>query len=129
MIKRILSILMVLVTGLALAGAIIPMDTVQAVGVCDNANADAAAKEAAGCNETNKDTSDITQAILRIMYWVIIVLAVIMIIVGGLMYVLSGGDAGKVQKAKNTIMVAVIGLIIGILASAIINFVIDSLAK
>ena len=49
--------------------------------------------------------------------------AVIMIIVGGLRYVLSGGDSGSVNNAKNTILYAVVGLIVAAMAYAIVNFV------
>jgi hypothetical protein len=49
-----------------------------------------------------------------------------MLIYGGLRYVLSGGDSKKVTDAKNTIMYAIIGLIISILSYAIVNFVINA---
>ena len=49
-----------------------------------------------------------------------------MLIYGGLRYVISGGDSKKVTDAKNTIMYAIIGLIIAILAYAIVNFVINA---
>jgi TRAP-type C4-dicarboxylate transport system permease small subunit len=49
------------------------------------------------------------------------------IIYGGIQYSTSSGDASKVSKAKNTIMYAVIGLIVSALAFAIVNFVIGSL--
>lgn len=51
------------------------------------------------------------------------IIAVIMIIVGGLMYSLSAGDSKKAGTAKDTILYAVIGLVITLLASAIVNFV------
>lgn len=63
------------------------------------------------------------QGILSIALGVIGFIAVIMIVVGGLQYTTSSGDSGKVTKAKNTIMYGVIGLIVAILAYAIVNFV------
>ena len=54
------------------------------------------------------------------------IISVIMLIYGGLRYVVSGGDSKKVTDAKNTIMYAIIGLIISILAFAIVNFVINA---
>jgi len=54
------------------------------------------------------------------------IISVIMLIVGGLRYVVSGGDSKKVTDAKNTIMYAIIGLIIAILSYAIVNFVINA---
>lgn len=53
--------------------------------------------------------------------------AVIIIILGGIGYMTSSGDAGKVKKAKDTILYGVIGLVICVLAFAIVNFVIVNL--
>ena len=49
---------------------------------------------------------------------------VIVVIIGGVNYMTSSGDAGKVKKAKDTILYGLIGLIICVLAFAIVNFVI-----
>lgn len=58
---------------------------------------------------------------------VIGVISVIMLIYGGFRYIISGGDNKKVTDAKNTILYAIIGLIISLLAYAIINFVIAAI--
>ena len=50
----------------------------------------------------------------------------IMLIIGGIKYVVSGGDAKKVTDAKNTVLYAIIGLVIAFLAFAIVNFVIGA---
>ena len=57
------------------------------------------------------------------MYWIVGIVAVIMIIVSGIMYTTSGGDPAKVKKAKDALTVAVIGLIIALLAAVIVNWV------
>jgi hypothetical protein len=49
-----------------------------------------------------------------------------MIILGALRYVISAGDASKITQAKNTILYAVIGLVVALLAFAIVNFVLTS---
>ena len=49
--------------------------------------------------------------------------AVIVIVIAGLMYAISGGDSGKVAAAKNAILYAVIGLIVAMLSGVIIGFV------
>jgi len=51
--------------------------------------------------------------------------SVIMLIVGGLRYVLSAGNSSAVEGAKNTIMYAIIGVIVAILAFAIVQFVVQ----
>ena len=65
--------------------------------------------------------------ILNAIYVIIGALAVIFIIVGAIRYVLSAGDSAKLAQAKNTILYAILGLIISILAFAITNFVIGSI--
>lgn len=52
------------------------------------------------------------------------VIAVIMVIIGGIRYALSGGDENGVKTAKDTILYAVIGIVVAMLAYAIVNFVI-----
>lgn len=54
-------------------------------------------------------------------------LSVIMIIIGGLRYVLSGGDAAGLKSAKDTILYALVGLAISLLSFAIVSFVISRL--
>ena len=56
-----------------------------------------------------------------------LVISVIMLVWGGLRYILSGGDNKKVTDAKNTILYAIIGLIIAVLAFAIVNFVLNAI--
>lgn len=64
--------------------------------------------------------------ISSVLLFIVGAVAVIMIVIGGLRYVISGGDAAQVQSAKNTILYALVGIIIAILAYAAVNFVIAS---
>ena len=66
--------------------------------------------------------SRITNTVLLIVG----LISVIMLVYGGLRYILSGGDSKKVTDAKNTILYALIGLIISMLAYAIVHFVLNS---
>lgn len=52
------------------------------------------------------------------------IVSVVMLIFGGFRYIISGGDAKKVTDAKNTILYAIIGLVIALLAYAIVNFIV-----
>jgi cytochrome bd-type quinol oxidase subunit 2 len=54
-------------------------------------------------------------------------ISVIMLVYGGLRYITSGGDSKKVTDAKNTILYAIIGLIICVLAYAIVTFVLSTI--
>lgn len=77
---------------------------------------------------TGGDTlgSDVT-TIINAVIGVLGIVAVVVIIIGGVTYMTSSGDAGKVKKAKDTILYGVIGLIVVALAFAIVNFVIGNL--
>jgi ABC-type Fe3+ transport system permease subunit len=68
----------------------------------------------------------IFQTVTNVLLFLIGAVSVIMLIVGGLRYVLSGGDSTAVTAAKNTILYAVIGIIVALLAYAIVNFVVTS---
>ena len=61
--------------------------------------------------------------IVNVMLFLIGAISVIMLIIGGVRYTISNGDQGAVTSAKNTIMYAIIGLIVAILAFAIVRFV------
>lgn len=64
--------------------------------------------------------------ITNILLFIVGAIAVIMIIVGGMRYVLSGGDSTKVTAAKNTILYAIIGIVVAILSYAVVRFVIGN---
>lgn len=65
--------------------------------------------------------------IVNIFLFVIGSIAVLMLIYGGIRYTISGGDSKNVTAAKDTILYAVVGIIVAILAYAIVNFVIGGL--
>lgn len=76
-----------------------------------------------GGNNLQGDVTNILNAVIAVLGLV----AVVVIIIGGVQYMTSSGDAGKVKKAKDTILYGVIGLVICVLAFAIVNFVISNL--
>jgi hypothetical protein len=71
-------------------------------------------------------SAGIFTTVSNVMLFVVGAISVIMVVIGGLRYVISGGNSGNVTAAKNTILYAIVGLIISIMAYAIINFVISS---
>ena len=76
-------------------------------------------------NLINGDTSIIKRGI-NIMLFGVGVLSVIMLIFGGFRYVISGGKKESVTNAKNTILYAIIGLLVAVFAYAIINFILGA---
>lgn len=96
----------------------------------------ATAKECAntGANATTNCTSpdgcpslgDRIKTVVNILLFVLGAIAVIMIVIGGIRYTISGGDSGAITGAKNTILYAVVGLVVALLAYAIVNFVLGA---
>ena len=75
----------------------------------------------AGC------TTGVFTTIVNTALFIIGALSVVMLIFGGIRYTISMGDAKNVTAAKNTIMYAIIGIVVAMLAFAIVNFVIGKL--
>lgn len=72
---------------------------------------------------TNADIGTVVTNGIQIFMWVIGISAVVMVIIGGLLYVTSGGDPGRTKTAKDAILYAIVGLIVAIMGGAIITFV------
>jgi hypothetical protein len=64
--------------------------------------------------------------IINIFSMIVGIVAVIMLIYGGFRYVTSGGDSGAITSAKNTILYAIVGLVIVAISQAIVQFVLGS---
>ena len=75
----------------------------------------------------SSDLSAIIKTIVNTLIFVIGIVAVIMIILGGITYATSQGDPAKVKKGKDTVLYGIIGLIIALLAYAIVNFVLNAM--
>ena len=86
--------------------------------------------EAARCDGCPADlfgNAGVFKQVTNTILYIVGIIAVVMLIIGGIKYVISGGDAKKVTDAKNTVLYAIIGLVIAFLAFAIVNFVISAL--
>jgi hypothetical protein len=93
--------------------------------------ADAASDIQGGINSVggNEGGNSITlgtriKTIVNILLYIIGAVAVVMIVIGGVRYTTSNGDSAAVKGAKDTILYAVIGIVVSVLAYAIVNFVI-----
>lgn len=79
------------------------------------------------CSTTNGATNvdNLIRQVINFFSALVGIVSVVMIIYGGFKYVTSGGDSGNVTGAKNTIVYAVIGLVIVAMAQFIVQFVLD----
>ena len=71
----------------------------------------------------------IVSQVINILSLIVAVVAVVMIIIGGLKYITSGGESGNVTGAKNTILYAVVGLVVVAMAQVLVRFVVDTTAS
>lgn len=84
------------------------------------------------CNDEAAATGGVSNIILRvisILSFVVGGVCVLMVIIGGFRYVISGGDTNGVQGAKNTILYAVVGLVVVLFARVILAFVYSQATK
>lgn len=93
-----------------------------------------AAAQSAVCQEAKNTTGNpllgsdgIITRVTQLLVWVVGVVAVLIIIISGLRYITSAGDAAGVNNAKNGILYALIGLVVAVLAQVIVTFVLDKL--
>ncbi len=100
--------------------------TLYATRVLAQENAEKGAEEISGGLSQDALTASISN-IVNILIFVIGMVAVIMLIVGGFRYVFSQGNEKAVQGAKDTILYSIIGIIVAVLAFAIVNFVLGGL--
>ena len=75
------------------------------------------------CDNKNENAESLIGTVVNVLLFLVGSLAVIMIMVSGIFYVISGGDAGKVAKAKNTLLYSVVGLVVAFIAFALVNWV------
>ena len=79
-----------------------------------------------GGDQSGPKLEDSIKTIVNVLLFVLGAIAVIMIIIGGIRYTTSNGDASSIKGAKDTILYAVVGLVVAILAYAIVNFVLTA---
>ncbi len=70
----------------------------------------------------------IFRTVTNVMLFIVGAISVIMLIIGGIRYTVSGGDSSAVTGAKNTILYAIVGIVVSLLAFAVVNFVLTSFA-
>ena len=79
------------------------------------------------CTQGTRTVPGTIKNVGNIIIFITGAVAVLMIIIGGRRYTLSGGDQGTISSAKNTIMYAVVGLVVSIAAYAIVNLVLSNI--
>ena len=97
-------------------------------------NASGIGDPAANCpndesGQAGQTIDGIIKLVINVFSLIVGVVSVIMIIIGGLKYITSGGDSGNITGAKNTILYAIIGLVVVALAQVVVKFVLEKTAS
>lgn len=79
-----------------------------------------------GCSKGSDTVKSVAKAVVTVMSIIIGVIAVIMILIAGIRFVTAGGDSNRVASAKNTLIYAIIGLFIAVIAQLIIHYVLST---
>jgi uncharacterized membrane protein len=112
----------------ALAGTALAANNIN-TNLCKGVNQAADPSGGGGCDTAGNGTEalgNIASKAVNIFSLIVGIVAVIMIIYGGFRYITSGGDSNNVGTAKNTLIYAIVGLIIVALAQFIVHYVLST---
>jgi hypothetical protein len=142
MIQKIKRYLFMSSTALMIAVPALTVGTISVANACNSSISNQVALGASqstpsgtdtiDCSDTGVDNNSITALAKRIVTLFSIIVgaaSVIMIIYGGFRYIVSGGQSDRVGAAKNSLIYAIIGLVIVALAQVIIHFVLNQADK
>lgn len=73
------------------------------------------------------ETGGIFERVVNLLLFLVGAISVIMLIIGGIRYIVSAGDQNQVTGAKNTILYAIVGIVVAVIAYGIVNFVLAQL--
>ena len=79
------------------------------------------------CASRGDSMQNFMKNIVSLLIYITGFISVLMIIIGGIRYTTSNGDQGQLTSAKNTILYSVVGLVVAIMAYAIVNFVLGAI--
>lgn len=115
-VKRFVAIFLVLGLGYFLFPYLFPAAAAQATDVCPGGFENL-------CKIDPAQNPNFFGGVVQIMIVIAIVVSVIFVIIGGIRWIMSGGDKAKVEQAKSTLTAAIVGLVISILGYFIVNLV------
>lgn len=124
MMKKTKQVILGLAVVIGLTASALPVATVGAADL-DPCTLDASSNL---CTTSTTDINDVFKTIVNVLLFIIGAVAIIMIIVSGIRYTTSGGNANSVAAAKNTLLYSVIGLVVAIFAYAIVNWVVGRIS-
>jgi hypothetical protein len=119
----------------SLATLALPSGTAMAAGNTCKPDLQNPLQSGADCSHANGTsnnlfaTNGVFQTVANTLIFLVGAVSVVFLIIGGLRYVISNGDSKQVEAAKNTILYAIIGIVVAVIAFALVQFVITALSK
>ncbi|MEX0668674.1 MAG: hypothetical protein WD061_02995 [Candidatus Saccharimonadales bacterium] len=80
----------------------------------------------AECQAGQAGVGDFITAVINVLLYIVGIAAVVMLIIAGLMYTVSGGDSDRIKTAKNMIIYSIVGIVVAFAGQAIIRFVLSN---
>lgn len=122
--KKIKLLLLALLMSLSLGGFVAPVyaaETSQA-SVCEGIGALGPSEDCAE-DPSGLTVGKLVRTIVRLLSYAVGAISVIMILIGSFKYMTSKGESASIKSAKDTIMYALIGIVIAVLAQLLVRFV------
>jgi lysylphosphatidylglycerol synthetase-like protein (DUF2156 family) len=124
--KKLLIVLAIIVSMTLSLGAVA---NAAATDAAKNAVCESVSRAQGSCASGGADVSNVLKVVLQILSWVAGVVAIFMIVIAGLKYITAAGDSGSVSSAKNTLIYALVGLVIVALAQVVVRFILGQATK
>lgn len=102
-----------------------PASAITVFPTCNNSTAGSNSEVCAGKDE---QADGLIKMLVNTLLYIVGALAVVVIIVSGILYVVSNGDANNIERAKSMLTYAVVGLVVAFIAYAIVNWVLNIFA-
>lgn len=115
-----------IVMGIVTGFGMVAMPTVSAVDVFGPC---VGVSDSAVCGAKGDDANKFIKTLVDTLLFILGAVSVLVIIVSGILYATSGGDAANIKRAKDMLMYAIVGLVVALLAYAIVNFVLTQIGK
>jgi hypothetical protein cdiviTM7_00647 len=122
--KKIVTITIAL--AFVMVGGFLLSQAASAVGIYDACSTD---PNNIVCANSSESVDPVIKTVIRYLLIISGIVSVVMVIIGGLKYSTSNGDSAKLSSAKNTILYAIIGVIISALAYGIVDYVFRSIVQ
>lgn len=78
------------------------------------------------CQSKGDDASRMIKDVINLLLYILGIIAVIMIVIGGIRFTTSSGNAGQQKEARETVIYSAVGLVVALLSFAIVNVVLDA---